>query len=221
MRLRLRFLSVAVTVLMLSVLAGIACGSGKGSSSGDATAPATNEAAAGTADTGDTGTGTALQFYARFPVLWLGQTFGDLTLTRGQITGTVTLVYGECPTATSSPAPSTATGASPAACKPPIQIDVTQPAGASPAQAVAGANGQQVRTVRGVQAVGNALIFNSGLTVTITLGDGAPSLEDVFNGLALANAQAVNIRPIGAGESLAPINAPPPAPAQPAATATP
>jgi hypothetical protein len=221
MQSHLRLLSVAIAVVMLGLLASFACGSGKGTDSSDATAPATNEAAAGTADTGDTDTGTALQFYARFPVLWLGQSFNDLPLVRGQITGTVTLVYGDCASSTSTAAPTSATGASPAACKPPIQIDVTQPAGASPAKAVAAANGQQVRTVRGAQAVGNALIFNSGLTVTVTLGDGAPSLDEIFNGLALANAQAVNIRPIAAGESLAPINAPPPAPAQPAPTATP
>lgn len=151
--------------------------------------------------------GTALQFFARFPVLWLGTTFDNLPLLRSQITGTVTLQYGACPTATSGSA----------ACNAPIRIDVSQPAGASPAKAVAAANGAAVRTVRDAQAVGNSLIFNSGLTVTVTLGDGAPSLDAVFNALSLANAQAFNLEPIALGDSLAPLNAS--APAQPAASA--
>lgn len=210
MRSHLRFSCVAILVMAVALLGTVACGSGKSSS--DVATPATNAAAAGTADSSDTGTGTALQFFARFPVLWLGQTFDGLSITRGQITGTVTLVYGDC-----TPSTSAATTAAAGACKPPIQIDVSQPAGASPAKAVAAANGQTVSTVRGAQAVGNALIFNNGLTVTITLGDGAPPIDEVFAGLTLANAQAVNMSAIAAGDLLTPLNAAPatPAPATP------
>ena len=210
MRSHFRVSSVAILALAAGVLGMAACGSGKNGS--DVATPATNAAAAGTADTADTGTGTALQFFARFPVLWLGQTFDGLSVTRGQITGTVTLVYGAC-----TPSTSVAGTATSGACKPPIQIDVSQPAGASPAKAVADAHGQTVSTVRGAQAVGNSLIFNDGLTVTITLGNGAPPIDAVFAGLTLANAQAVNMSAIAAGDLLTPLNAAAPA----AASATP
>ncbi|MGH2634161.1 MAG: hypothetical protein ACRDG3_12185 [Tepidiformaceae bacterium] len=207
MRRLFRLSGVAFVLLALGAIGAIACGSGKGSAG--ATALATQAAATGTAETGDApdaGVGTALQLFGRFPVLWLGDMFDNLPLIRGQITGTVTLVYGDCVLPSGTAVPATAASGTAAGCTPPIQIDVTQPPGASPAQAVAAANGQPVSTVRGVQAVGNALIFTSGLTIEITLGDGAPPLDEVLNGLTLANPQGVNVAPIAAGESLAPLN---------------